>query len=40
MLPKVQNDTEEYELLCIPVVSFEADELCIDTETEIPNLFK
>ena len=40
MLPKVQNDTEEYELLCIPVVSFEADELCIDTETEIPNLFR
>ena len=40
MLSKVKKDTEEYELVCVPVTSFETDELYIDIEAKIPILFE
>lgn len=40
MLEKLKKDTEEYELVFIPVHSFEADELRIDVELGIPSLFR
>ena len=40
MLSKVKQDTEEYELFCVPVVSFEIDEFYIDMEAKIPIQFE
>lgn len=40
MLTKLKKDTEEYELVCIPVNSFEKDEFYIDREMKIPLLLK
>lgn len=40
MLAKFKKDTEEYELICISVKSFEADEFYIDREMPIPALLK
>lgn len=40
MLTKIKNDTEEYELQCIPVNSFEIEEFYFDREMEIPLLLK
>lgn len=40
MLTKFKKDTAEYELICIPVNSFEADEFYVDREMEIPDLLK
>ena len=37
MLEKLKRDTEEYELVFIPVHSFETDELYIDVEMGIPS---
>ncbi len=40
MYTKLKKDTEEYELVFIPVHSFEADEFYIDLEMEIPLFLK
>ena len=40
MLQKLKKDTEEYELVFVPVHSFETDELYIDIEKGIPSLLK
>jgi len=40
MLEKLKKDTEEYELIFIPVHSFETDELYIDEEVGIPFLLR
>lgn len=40
MLVKFKRDTEEYELVYIPVSSFEQEEFYIDRETEIPLLLQ
>ena len=36
MYEKLKKDTEEYELVLVPVNSFDTDELYIDLEMEIP----
>ena len=40
MLTKFKNDTEEYDLVSIPVGSFETDEFYIDREMNMPHLLK
>ncbi len=40
MYEKLKKDTEEYELVLIPVHSFEAEELYVDLEMEMPFLLK
>lgn len=36
MLEKFKGDTKEYDLLYIPVNSFETEELCVDNNMELP----
>jgi len=40
MFQKLKNDTEEYELVFVPVHSFEEDELYVDVDMEMPPLLK
>lgn len=40
MLTKLEKDTEEYELVFIPVRSFETDELYIDMDMEMPHILE
>lgn len=40
MLTKFKDDTEEYDLVSIPVGSFETDEFYIDREMDMPHLLK
>jgi len=40
MVAKVEEDTAEYGLVCVPVASFEADMFYMDTDAEIPDLLK
>lgn len=40
MLTKFKEDTEEYDLVCIPVGSFETDEFYVDREKDVPHLLK
>jgi len=40
MLAKFKKDTEEYDLVSIPVGSFETDEFYFDRETDMPHLLK
>ena len=40
MLTKFKNDTEEYDLVSIPVGSFEADEFYVDRKMDMPYLLE
>ena len=40
MITKFKKDTEEYDLVSIPVGSFENDEFFVDREMDMPRLFK
>lgn len=40
MLTQFKKDTEEYELVCIPVSSFDTEEFYIDMEMEIPHFLQ